>query len=350
MKRRLFLKVATGLAGGYGVVGRSILHAQQSDRQTQQQSGELPRRVLGRTGQRISVVGFPGLALAACDQRTCTDALHRVFDNGVNYFDVAPAYGDAEIKMGIGLQGIDRSRIFLACKTKMRDKDGAQAELDRSLQRLKTDYFDLYQMHAVFTPEEAKRALGAGGAIETFQEAKEQGKIKHIGFSAHTTKGALELMNGFRFDTVMFAINFVEYFTYDFGKAVLELASQQGAAVLAMKATSGGAWPQGAERTRKWWYRTLESDEDISLALRFALSQKPVAAAITPSFIDLFEKAVKAAKSYRPITEPELEKLKEMAKTCESIFRSEEKRVARGDAIRCPLYAYGPHECHTWNV
>jgi len=346
MKRRSFLKVATGLAGGYGVVSRSILHAQQSDSQTQQQSGELPRRVLGRTGQKVSIVGFPGLALAACDQRTCTEALHRVFDNGVNYFDVAPAYGDAEIKMGIGLQGIDRSRIFLACKTKMRDKDGAQAELDRSLQRLKTDYFDLYQMHAVFTPEEAKRALSPGGAIETFQKAKEQGKIKYFGFSAHTTKGAQEMLNSFRFDTVMFAINFVEYFTYDFGKAVLELANRQGAAVLAMKATSGGAWAQGAEKTRKWWYRTLESDEDIGLALRFALSQKPVAAAITPSFIDLFEKAVKAACSYRPITETELEKIKEMAKGCESIFRKEEARVAHGSVFHGAMYANNPHWCH----
>ena len=85
----------------------------------------LPRRLLGRTGQKLSTVGFPGLALAQYDQKRCDEGIRKAFEQGVNYFDVAPAYGEAQTKLGIGLTGLDRSRYFLACKTKKRDKEGA---------------------------------------------------------------------------------------------------------------------------------------------------------------------------------------------------------------------------------
>jgi predicted aldo/keto reductase-like oxidoreductase len=247
--------------------------------------------------------------------------------------------------MGIGLQGIDRSQIFLACKTKMRDKVRALMELERSLLRLKTDYFDLYQLHHLRTPEEVKQALGPDGAMEAILKAKEQGKIKYIGFSAHTTTGALEAMKGFRFDTVMFPINFVEFFQMGFGKPVLELADKQGAGVLAIKPLSTGTWPEGAERTRKWWYRTTETQEEVDLAMRFTLSQKRVAAGIPPSFLDLLDKAIEAGKSYHPITKAEIKKLQETAKTCGSVFRREEEQVARGGLIHKPVYPDSPHEC-----
>jgi predicted aldo/keto reductase-like oxidoreductase len=305
----------------------------------------LPRRTLGRTHEKVSIIGFPGLALRHYEQSQCTAGIHDAFERGVNYFDVAPAYGDAEVKMGIGMQGIDRSSIFLACKTKMRDKVGAREELERSLTRLKTDHFDLYQMHCLRTPQEVQQALGPNGAIETFLKAKEEGKVRYLGFSAHTTKGALEAMKGFRFDTVMFPINFIELFKMEFGKSVLELANSQGAAVLAIKPMCGGAWTKDAERARKNWYRPLEDESEISLALRFTLSQQRVAAGIPPAFLDLLDKAIEAARSYRPITKAETDKLQELAKTCESLFRSEEEKVACGESLRQPIYPDSPHEC-----
>ncbi|NQT01585.1 MAG: aldo/keto reductase, partial [Planctomycetes bacterium] len=258
MKRRTFLKSASGIATGLAI--HSLSGCEQSLSKKQDMVAGLPRRILGRTGEKISVVGFPGLALSHYDQDRCNAGLLDAFKRGVNYYDVAPAYGrdgDCEKKMGIGLQAvnIDRSSIFLACKTKMRDKDGARSELERSLKRLKTDYFDLYQMHHLRTPDEVKEALGPGGAIETLLKAKEEGKIRYLGFSAHTTRGALDVMNGFRFDTAMFPINFVEFFKMGFGKPVLELANKQGVAVMAIKPMSKGPWPEGAERTREWWYR-----------------------------------------------------------------------------------------------
>jgi len=291
----------------------------------------LPQRVLGRTGARVSVVGFPGLALANYDQAQGTAGLHRAFDQGINYFDVAPAYGkdgDAEIKMGIGLQGIDRSRIFLACKTKMRDKDGARMELERSLKRLKTDYFDLYQMHAIFTEDEVKQALGPNGALETFLKARDEGKIRHFGFSAHTTAGAVAALNGFAFDCVMFPLSFVDYFDSGFGKAVIESATEKGAAVVAIKALSKGSWPQGVERTRRWWYRTTEEQKETDLAVHFTLSLPGVVAAIPPSWLDLVDKAIEAGRSLRPITETETLELRRIAGDCQPLFREEPRQVA----------------------
>ena len=343
MKRRSFLKIAGGVASGCAI-GVNPAVAGVKDAKVD----ELPKRVLGRTGDKVSVVGFPGLALSQYDQFRCNAGIRDAFYRGINYFDVAPAYGrdgDCEKKMGIGLQGIDRDKIFLACKTKMRDKEGAREELERSLKRLKTDRFDLYQLHCIFTPEEVKQALGPNGAMETILKAKEQGKIRHIGFSAHTTKGALAAMNGFRFDTVMFPINFVEYFRIGFGKPVLELAKEQGAGVLAIKALSKGPWPEGMKRTRQWWYRATETQEETNAAMRFVLSQKQVAAGIPPSFLDLLDKAIEAGRSYQPISQAETEQLKDTAQTCLSLFKKQEERVARGESLREPVYPGSPHEC-----
>jgi predicted aldo/keto reductase-like oxidoreductase len=342
MKRRSFLKIAGGVASGCAL-GVNPAVAGDSDEKV----NGLPRRVLGRTGEKVSVVGFPGLALVHYEQDECNAGIVKAYEDGVNYYDVAPAYGkgECEIKMGIGLQALDRDKIFLACKTKMRDKEGAREELERSLKRLKTDHFDLYQLHCIITPEEVKKALGPGGAMETILKAKEQGKIKHIGFSAHTTKGALAAMNGFRFDTVMFPINFVEYFKIGFGKPILDLAKEQGAAVLAIKALSKGPWPKGMEKTRQWWYRATETQEEANAAMRFVLSQEQVAAGIPPSFLDLLDKAIEGGRSFRPITEAETNKLKKTAETCLSYFQKEEEKVARGEPLIGPTYPDSIHGC-----
>ena len=246
MERREFLKVAGAAAGSCALGQGTLLAGQGATSGGEDQVAGLPRRVLGRTGAKMSIVAFPGLALAQLNQEEATAGVHKAFDQGINHFDVAPAYGDAEIKMGPALEGLDRSKIFLSCKTKMRDKDGARKELERSLTRLKTDHFDLYQMHHIRWTKEVQQALGPGGAMETFLKAKEEGKIRHIGFSAHTTKGALEMMKGFPFDSVMFPLSYVDYLNLDFGKAVVEMAKERGVAVLAMKAIYAGAWPEGA--------------------------------------------------------------------------------------------------------
>ena len=309
-------------------------------------AGALQRRPLGRTGMKVSVVGFPGLALAKLDQEQCTAGLHRAFDRGVNFFDVAPAYGtgDAEIKMGIGLQGLDRSKYYLACKTKKRDKAGAQIELERSLQRLKTDYFDLYQLHHLVRPAEVTDAFGAEGAMELALKAKQEGKIKFIGFSAHTTKSALQAMKAFKFDTVMFPINFVEYYLRDFGKEVLALAAERGAGVISIKPISWGSWPKEGRRTRQWWYKSVEEPRQIELAMRFVLSQQGVATALPTSFLDLLDKTIAAAKVFKPLDSEAETELKQMAANRESLFLAEERQVALNLKEWTPVYPDSPYE------
>lgn len=348
MKRRAFLKTVGGVAGGLALSADERLIAEKPDSSPPADAvAGLPRRTLGRTGQKLSTVGFPGLALIHYDQKQCNDGIRKAFDQGVNYFDVAPAYGNGqcETKMGIGLAGLERSRYFLACKTKKRDKDGARKELEQSLKLLKTDHFDLYQMHHLVKPEDVKQALGPGGAIETLLKAKEEGKVKYLGFSAHTTKAALGALRGFAFDTVMFPINFVEFYLRDFGKEVLALAAERGAAVLAIKPMSRGAWRQGVQRTRKWWYRSVEEEKEVSLAMRFTLSQPGVVAGIPPSFLDLLDKAIQGARSYRAPTESELNELKQIANTCESIFQREDAQVACASQCHGPAFPDSPHEC-----
>ncbi len=342
MKRRLFLK-----AVGASALAAQAARAAEGAEATGAGAAGMPLRTLGRTGEKVSIIGFPGLGLTRDDQDTCTAAIHRAFKRGVNYFDVAPAYGPnriCETRMGIGLQGLDRTKYFLACKTKQRDKQGARKELEESLKLLKTDHFDLYQLHALITPDDAEKALAPGGAIETLTEARKEGKVRFLGFSAHTTRAAITAMKAFKFDTVMFPINFVEFFNLGLGKAVMELAKQQGAAVLAIKAMARGQWPRGVRPTRRWWYRSVEEAREVDIALRFTLSQDPVTVAIPPAWLDLLDKAVAAAPNYRPITQAEVGELWKIASTCDSVFRRDELRTAFDMPCDDSSYPDSPHE------
>jgi len=348
LKRRTFI-AGVGSAVGAGAVGAAALAKETPAPSAARVDGRqaLPRRTLGRTGADISIVGFPGLALQRAEQKECTEAIHKAFANGVNYFDVAPAYGKdgiCEVRMGEGLVGIDRSKYFLSCKTKRRDAAGAREELERSLKRLKTDHFDLYQLHHLRFPDEVKQALGPGGAMETILKAKEEGKVKHIGFSAHTTKGAMLALQGFDFDTVMFPVNFVEWHTIGFGKPVLELAKKKGAAVISIKPVSRGLWPKDVEKTYQWWYRPTETMEEIGLSMRFALEQEGVVTGIPVSFLDIFAKCVEACGEDRPNTKEEAEKIHKLGMTCLSVFHREEKLVAMHNPGALPAYPDSPHE------
>jgi predicted aldo/keto reductase-like oxidoreductase len=308
----------------------------------------LPRRKLGRTQQEISLITFPGLALMHEDQEGSNRAVQRAFDGGVNYFDVAPAYGrdgECEIKLGHALQQLDRKQTVLSCKTKVRDKEGARQELERSLQRLQTDHFDLYQLHHLVTVEEVKKALGPGGAIETLRAARDEGKTRLLGFSAHSTRAAVEAMKAFDFDTVMFPISFAEYYLRDFGREVLEVAEDRGASVLAIKPMCMGAWPKDVPRARNWWYRTTETPEEIELSLRFSLSLKNVVTGIPPSFVELVDKAIAAGVAYRPATTEDKDQLRELAARCESVFIREDERGNSSAMNHRAPYPDHPHEC-----
>lgn len=279
-----------------------------------------------RDNVELSIVGFGGivvvgLAQAAAD-KTVADSVAR----GVNYFDVAPSYGDgeAEEKLGIALKPFRRD-VFLACKTQRRDAEGAREELERSLQRLHTDHFDLYQHHAVRELKDVERIFASGGAQETFLEAREQGKLRYIGFSAHSVEAALAMLDRFSFDSVLFPINFVCFAEGNFGPQVIARAKEKGAARLALKALAYTTWPKGTDRGKtghpKTWYRPVEDRQLADRALRFTLSED-ITAAIPPGDENIYAMALELAAGFRPLTAKERGQLLAAARGVEPIFRA----------------------------
>jgi predicted aldo/keto reductase-like oxidoreductase len=279
----------------------------------------MEKRVLGKTAEMLSIVGFGGIIAADEDQRDANNYVAEAIDAGVNYFDVAPTYSNAEDKLGIALEG-KRKDLFLACKTENRTKDGAQKLLEQSLRKLKTDYFDLYQFHAVTTAEDVERIFGVNGAMETFQWAKQRGYIKHIGFSAHSEEAALALMENFNFDSILFPVNWVNLIKAGFGVKVLEKAEEKDLGILAIKAMAKTSLKEGAvNKYPKGWYEAIDDKELAQLAYRYTLS-KNITSAITPGNIEHFRWALEAVQNFKPVTEDEEKELISRAEQLVPLF------------------------------
>ena len=279
---------------------------------------EIKRRTLGRTGEKLSIVGFGGIIVMDERPKDAVEYVSMAIDKGVNYFDVAPQYGNAQEILGPALKPY-RKDCFLACKTLERTKAKAAKDLARSLKLLKTDYFDLYQLHGVITLEEVDRIMGPDGALEAFIEAKDKGIIRHIGFSAHTEEAALALMDCYDFDSILFPFNWVCWLKDGFGPKVLKRAKEKNMGILALKALAKRNWSKDEEK--KWskcWYAPVDNYDEAFLALRFTLS-KPVTAAVSPSHAELLWWACDITDKFKPIIEEETKMLKERAKKINSI-------------------------------
>ena len=269
----------------------------------------LPRRRY-RDNIELSIIGLGGMVVVGREQKNASRTVATAVEHGVNYFDVAPTYadGEAEIKLGNALVPY-RQSVFLASKTTARDAAGAQNELNRSLERLHTDHFDLYQFHAVTTLDDVERILAPGGAAETFVKAREQGKARYLGCSAHSAEAALALMERFPLDSILFPVNFVLYAQGGFGPQILARAKEKGVARLALKALAYTRWPEGArESYPKCWYQPIEDDDLARRALRFTLSED-ITAAIPPGDERLFQMALEQASEFKPLSAAERQRL-----------------------------------------
>ncbi|HZT41357.1 MAG TPA: aldo/keto reductase [Chthonomonadaceae bacterium] len=284
----------------------------------------MERRVLGHTGRELSILGMGGVVLVGMTQAEADAIVREAIDRGINYFDVAPSYGrdqETEKRLGPALKG-HRENVFLACKTMERTAAGAREELRRSLSHLRTDYLDLYQLHALSKTEEVETIFGPGGAIEAFLEARETGLVRYLGFSAHSEVAALDAMDRFTFDTALFPINFVTYYAGGFGPRILARAQEQGVARLALKSMARTNWPEGASRPfPHCWYEPIADPHLAGLALRFTLSE-PITAAIPPGDPALFRMALDLAESFRPLTPEERADLQAYARTVAPIFQT----------------------------
>lgn len=280
----------------------------------------MEKRILGNTKEKLSVIGFGGIIVTNESAKNASDFVTRAVDRGINYFDVAPQYGNAQQMLGPALKPY-RKNVFLACKTLYRSARGAGKELLDSLKKLKTDHLDLYQFHSVITPDDVKRITGPGGALEAFIKAREKGLIRYIGFTAHTEEAALALMDSYDFDSIMFPFNWGLWFKNGFGPSVLNRAKQKGTGVLALKALAARAMKKG--ENNKWskcWYIPEDNYEDASMALRFTLSLEGVTAAVSPSHAELLWLACDVLEDFKPLTKDEFNKLKEKSQNIETIF------------------------------
>ena len=324
MERRKFIKT-TALASAALAGDAMISDGRASETETSANSSNaatLPRRPYGKSDVRLSVIGFGGIVIGGAEQEHANRLVAESVERGVNYFDVAPTYQDAEIKLGPALEPY-RKNVFLACKTLERTRKGAQAELKRSLERLRTDHLDLYQLHALTDVEKDVDAVFAkGGATEVFTEAKKAGQIRFLGFSAHSEEAALAAMDRYDFDSTLFPLNFACYLKKQFGPRVIEKAKSKNMALLALKAMARQKWPKDDPRREKYgkcWYQPLTERREAELGLRFTLSL-PITAAIPPGDESLFRLALELAREIKPINAKESKELKTLAATLDPIF------------------------------
>lgn len=280
----------------------------------------MERRSLGKTGEKLSVVGFGGIAVKdETPEQASRWVTTAVEEYGINYFDVAPSYGNSEERLGPALEPF-RSEVFLACKTGKRTAVEAEKELQQSLVKLCTDHLDLYQLHAVTTEEDVNTILGPGGALETFVKARERGLVRFLGFSAHSEEAALALMDAFSFDTVLFPFNWACWHKGKFGPRVLEHANDKGMGILALKTLAKRRWKENEPRRwSKTWYSPVDTFEEASLAFRFTFS-KPITAGTSPGHFELLTWMRDAAEQFVPLTAEQDAKLAAWSQDLDPIF------------------------------
>lgn len=316
MDRRDFLKsgvaaaaCAAGVAAG-GQEGSSNM-------------ATLPKRAFGNTGDFLSVIGFGGIVVMNAGQDHANRVVAQAYERGVNYFDVAPTYGDAEVKLGPALEPY-RKNVFLACKTTQRDRAGAEMEFNQSLERLRTDFFDLYQLHGIVdVAKDVDAVFVSGGVMDMLIEKQKAGQIRQIGFSVHTIEAAEAALDRYDFASVLYPVNFACYSKNDWGPQITMKAQEKGAARLALKAMARQRWTSDELRTNsgyvKCWYEPLSDRETASRALRWTLAQ-PVTAAIPPGHDDLFDMAIDIASGSLDLLPEEETMLMASAQELQPIF------------------------------
>lgn len=314
MERRTFLKQAALTAAT--VATTSQMHAT-----TKTPSNPIARRTLGKTGEQLSIIGFGGIVVENETPGEAKNIVAEAVDRGINYFDVAPSYGNAQERLGPALAPY-RKNCFLACKTEGRMKEDSRKQLEESLRLLETDHVDLYQFHALTKMTDLDKVLGPGGAMETMEAAKKEGKIRYIGFSVHSAETAVAAMERYNFDTVLFPLNWVLVSQAGFGPQILKKAQEKQMGILALKSMAKTVWPADLKKNHpepKCWYQPAAFPHEASLGLRWTLGH-PITAAIPPGDERYFRLAMDVVQNYQPLSAQEEQALLSGAHGVEPIF------------------------------
>lgn len=281
-------------------------------------------RRFGRTGHMSTIVIFGAFAVGPLSQKEADVVMDLLLAHGVNHIDVAPSYSDAELRLGPWLEK-QRERFFLGCKTQLRDKEEARGELHRSLERLRVDRFDLFQLHAVATMDELEECFAPGGSLEAIAEARDEGLTQYLGITSHGLQAPavlIEALNRFDFDSLLFTLNFQMWADEDYRRDVLgllQIAAERDVGTMVIKTWARGPWGEKEQRYHTW-YEPFDDVEMIEQALRFNLSH-PVTGAISAGDARLLPMILDAAERFQPMDDAEQAALLATAGEYEPLFR-----------------------------
>ncbi|HYN17237.1 MAG TPA: aldo/keto reductase [Actinomycetes bacterium] len=272
----------------------------------------MQQRRLGRLGHQSSVLIYGAAALAEVDQLTADASIQLALDAGINHFDVAASYGDAELRLGPWMPDL-RDRVFLATKTGLRDREAAWAQINHSLERLQTDHVDLIQVHAVGDTEDLDQVTGPGGALEAVVRAREEGLAGAVGITGHGHQAPathLEALRRFPFDTVLSPLNWVlaqdPAYLADYQALVAETQAQD-AGLMIIKTVSRRNWPEPDEHGYATWYEPFDDQERIGAAVAWVLAHPEVTGIATPGDVRLLPMVIEAERHLAETSLPEAE-------------------------------------------
>jgi aryl-alcohol dehydrogenase-like predicted oxidoreductase len=264
-------------------------------------AGDIPTRALGKTGVNLTCIGMGGARFHLVPFDDGVSLVRRAYDLGINYFDMARSYWDgrAEEVYGAAIPPF-RKEIFLTTKSGMRTRKEAEAELDRSLQIMKTDYVDLWQMHGVNEKEDIEKIFAPGGALEAFEAARKAGKCRFFGFTGHADPDYnVEMLRRYDgFDTVLMPLHVTDTVHLSFEKNALPVAAEKSLGVLGMKIFGNAFLLRGFS---------------VRDCLSYVLSLPVDAVTLGFSTIGQLEDDVRVAQTFKPLSSEEMEALRTRA-------------------------------------
>ncbi len=250
---------------------------------------------LGRTGIEAFPIAYGGVISMEVGQEKSDEYVEYAIKKGVNYFDIAPSYGDAQKIMGESIRPYVKD-IHIACKTFERDCENAKRELEESLQMLHTDSFAVYQMHSVQSVEDVENAFRKGGSFEVILSAKEQGIAKNIGISCHSEEAALRALELYDFDTVLYPTNWALFEAKGFGKRVLNIIQERNLGFLGMKSMIERSWSDEERYAslypKSWCKPFVTNNEALLPAMRYVTNIIKPHVLVTPGNFEHFSFAV----------------------------------------------------------
>lgn len=273
----------------------------------------IEKKTFGRTGHMSTRTIFGAVAVGSVTQEEADKTLDVLLEYGINHIDVAHSYGDAELRIGPWMKE-HRDDFFLATKTEQRTRDGAWRELEQSLERMRVDTIDMWQMHLLIDPEQWETAMGPDGALEAFIEARDQGIVQYLGVTGHEVvvpKMHLRSLDRFDFDAVLLPYNYPMMQNPDYAapfEQLVGVCQERNVAVQTIKSLARRRWGE-QERNRATWYQPLEEQAAIDKAVHWVLGD-PRVFLNTTGDIHILPKLLDAASRFesRP-SEEEMEAL-----------------------------------------